>query len=149
MQQEMFSHLALIRVELANSFWPRNLPSLSQARNALRSACRTFRSSASGSRGRGSCRVPGSPARTSVASSSSGAGLRRARRRRRHAPPGPGASGQGSTPAFRSRRRASAAPRCRPAAGPGAEPATTCYQSTSDALVLWGHVSQKTQGAMR
>ena len=39
--------------------------SLSQARNALRSACRTFRSSTSCSARRGSCRAPGSLARTS------------------------------------------------------------------------------------
>ena len=37
---------------------------LSPERNALRSASRTFRSSASGSRRKGSCKVPASPART-------------------------------------------------------------------------------------
>ena len=37
---------------------------LSPEQNALRSASRTFRSSASGSRRKGNCRVPASPART-------------------------------------------------------------------------------------
>ena len=57
MQQEIFSNLALISVELANSFWPRKL-SAAPIGNAFRSVCRTFRSSASSSTRRGSCRGP-------------------------------------------------------------------------------------------
>ena len=58
-QQEMFSHFALISVELANSFWPmqeaeRRSHRRFQLRSALRSACRTFPSSTSGSTRKGS-----------------------------------------------------------------------------------------------
>ena len=43
-------------------------------RNALQSACRTFHSSASGSRQRGNCRVPASPARIAGRAAPSAAG---------------------------------------------------------------------------
>ena len=57
-QQEMFSHFALISVELANSFWPRKLSAAPiGVLFKCKSACRTFHSSTSGSRRRGSCKV--------------------------------------------------------------------------------------------